>query len=220
MTPESDLAAAASTVLAANESRGVLETLQSGIAQLRLSGDAAEVFTVLALALVPLACEAYTVLLDREGEEDVRLEHSISAEAIVASVVVPISPGTTDRGRGYSGSLTLHLSDRHSGAESRLIGGLAVELGISIVERERLRSKAVNLEVALVSNREIGAAIGVLMMTYKCTSDQAFDRLRRASQQSHRKLAAIAQDVTRTGLLDVGSSEKGYLTTRTPCMLE
>src|ERR1700712_5238326 len=176
MTLETDLAV--STILTANDSRGTLEPQPAGATCPRLSEDAAEVFAAIAPALVPLACDGYTVLLEREGEDAVRLDHSTSAEATVTSVVVPISRSATDRGRGYSGSLTLHLSDRHSGAESGLAGRLAVELAASIVERERLRSKAGNLELALESNRAIGAAIGVLMMTYKCTSDQAFDRLR------------------------------------------
>lgn len=200
MTLETELVA--STVLPAGAASRTLEAPAAGTAGPRLSGDAAEVFAAIAAALVPLAGVGYTVLLQREGEAAIRLDSKTGAPADGATLDIPIAPGAADHGRGYSGCLTLHLSDQHSAAESGLAGRLAVELAASILEREHLRSKAANLELALQSNREIGAAIGVVMMTYKCTSEQAFDRLRRASQQGHRKLAAVAQDVTRTGMLD------------------
>src|ERR1700712_4311598 len=111
MTLETDLAV--STILTANDSRGTLEPQPAGATCPRLSEDAAEVFAAIAPALVPLACDGYTVLLEREGENSVRLESVLGAQASVANVVVPIFPSATDRGRGYNGSLTLHLSDRH-----------------------------------------------------------------------------------------------------------
>jgi transcriptional regulator with GAF, ATPase, and Fis domain len=56
-----------------------------------------------------------------------------------------------------------------------------------------------NLETALQSNRRIGMAIGILMAVRKVTADDAFHLMRRLSQQSHRKLAEIAEDVIFTG---------------------
>ncbi|MDQ1720496.1 MAG: hypothetical protein QOI26_230, partial [Pseudonocardiales bacterium] len=44
------------------------------------------------------------------------------------------------------------------------------------------RNKAANLERALQSNREIGMAIGVLMIAHHVTEQQAFDALRKESQ--------------------------------------
>jgi signal transduction histidine kinase/DNA-binding response OmpR family regulator/PAS domain-containing protein len=63
---------------------------------------------------------------------------------------------------------------------------------------------AANLRLALSSNREIGAAIGILMASRRVTADDAFDLLRRASQAQHRKLRDIAAEVTLTGLLPEG----------------
>lgn len=58
-----------------------------------------------------------------------------------------------------------------------------------------------HLHTALSTSRQIGAAIGILMTTYKITIDDAFALLRRVSQQTNRKLRDIADTVTTTGRL-------------------
>jgi AmiR/NasT family two-component response regulator len=63
------------------------------------------------------------------------------------------------------------------------------------------RERASNLAIALVSNRHIGAAIGVLMAFRNITEDQAFKLLRQTSQRTRRKLREVAEEVTRTGVL-------------------
>jgi hypothetical protein len=65
------------------------------------------------------------------------------------------------------------------------------------------RERADNLARALVSNRRIGMAMGVLMSSHKLTDDDAFTLLRIASQNSNRKLTDIAEDVITTGLLEL-----------------
>jgi DNA-binding response OmpR family regulator len=78
------------------------------------------------------------------------------------------------------------------------------------VELARLRDYALsqaedrvaNLRTALASNRSIGAAIGVIMATEKLSHEKAFERLREASQRTHRKLRDLADDVLCTGVLD------------------
>ncbi len=67
----------------------------------------------------------------------------------------------------------------------------------------RRRDKISNLEFALSTSRHIGAAMGILMATQKVTDDQAFDLLRIASQATHRKVTEIADDVVRTGVLEL-----------------
>lgn len=55
------------------------------------------------------------------------------------------------------------------------------------------------LEAALNSRTVIDQALGILMMQQRCTSVEAFDLLRRQSQNSHRKLREVATDlVTQT----------------------
>jgi hypothetical protein len=65
------------------------------------------------------------------------------------------------------------------------------------------RERATNLQRALVSNRRIGMAMGVLMSSHKLTEGDAFTLLRIASQNSNRKLNDVADDVITTGALDL-----------------
>ncbi len=62
-------------------------------------------------------------------------------------------------------------------------------------------NKAANLDRALASNRQIGAAMGILMARLQLTDAQAFDLLRKTSQNRHRKLRDIADEVLMTGEL-------------------
>jgi hypothetical protein len=61
--------------------------------------------------------------------------------------------------------------------------------------------KVANLQRALLSSREIGTAMGVLMARHGVTRDQAFDLLRMSSQNSNRKLREVADEVAETGEL-------------------
>jgi hypothetical protein len=61
--------------------------------------------------------------------------------------------------------------------------------------------RVMHLERALESNREIGVAIGILMARELQTQEQAFSRLRSASQDLHRKLHDVASEVRLTGRL-------------------
>lgn len=201
METQSSSAHSAQLADPADVPRTRLEALQLGISQVPPSADAAEVFAAIAQVVVPLVCDACTVRLEYERRASVLIEHSLGTAPTVACSVIPIeSLGSVD---GYRGSLTLRSHKPQPDAAGPLVGQLLVEWGMSIVERERLRSRTMNLELAVASNREIGAALGILMMTHKCTSEQAFDRLRRASQYSHRKLVVVARDVVTTGLLEV-----------------
>jgi AmiR/NasT family two-component response regulator len=76
----------------------------------------------------------------------------------------------------------------------------------SALEAVAARQKAENLEKALLTSREIGMALGILMSSMKIRSEEAFDILRIASQARHRKLVDLARDVVETGMLDLGPS--------------
>jgi hypothetical protein len=56
-----------------------------------------------------------------------------------------------------------------------------------------------NLQAALRSSRQIGAAIGILMATYRVNEERAFAILKMASQDSNRKVHDLADEVVRTG---------------------
>lgn len=87
------------------------------------------------------------------------------------------------------------------GSESQTIGLLLATHGALAVAAATSREKARNLGQALENSREIGVAMGVLMIQHKITREQAFDLLRIASQHTHRKLADIASEVADTGSL-------------------
>jgi hypothetical protein len=71
----------------------------------------------------------------------------------------------------------------------------------SLVALYEAEDHAANLETALQTSREIGAAVGVLMAHHKIAQDDAFTLLRTASQGLHRKLRDIAAEVVETGSL-------------------
>lgn len=56
-----------------------------------------------------------------------------------------------------------------------------------------------NLEYALGSSRRIGMALGILMATYRCTDQAAFDILKTVSQRTHTKLRDVADALVFTG---------------------
>ena len=86
---------------------------------------------------------------------------------------------------------------------ARAIGLVLATHGGLLMNAILASDRARNLERALVTNREIGVAIGVLMHEHRLTQAQAFDVLRAASQDSNRKLADIALDVVETGTLSI-----------------
>jgi multidrug efflux pump subunit AcrA (membrane-fusion protein) len=61
------------------------------------------------------------------------------------------------------------------------------------------QAQIANLQIALNSARRIGAALGIIMASYKVTEEKAFATLRIASQHTHRKLRDVAEDVLLTG---------------------
>ena len=66
--------------------------------------------------------------------------------------------------------------------------------------------KSVHLEEALTSSRQIGTAMGILMVRHKITEDEAFTMLRKSSQHLNRKLRDIAVEVSETGALPDGQT--------------
>ena len=87
--------------------------------------------------------------------------------------------------------------------EAQTVGTLLATHGALAVSAAAAPERAAHLQRALLTNREIGVAIGVLMTQHKITGRQAFDLLRIASQNTNRKLADIAVEVGDTGTLDL-----------------
>lgn len=65
------------------------------------------------------------------------------------------------------------------------------------VSAARESARADQLQEGMVTNREIGAAVGILMATQGLSQEDAFDVLSRASQRLNRKLRDIAAGIVR-----------------------
>ena len=68
-------------------------------------------------------------------------------------------------------------------------------------EAERREGRIADLEEALGSARDIGAAVGIVMAANRCSQGDAFATLVRASQNSNRKLREVADEVVLRGEL-------------------
>jgi hypothetical protein len=101
------------------------------------------------------------------------------------------------------GSLNIYAEGSNAFDEDAVETGLMLAVRASLALAAAHRDEhAENLRKALLSSREIGIAMGVLMGRHKITRDQAFDLLRDASQRTNRKVNDIATTVADAGMLD------------------
>jgi transcriptional regulator with GAF, ATPase, and Fis domain len=89
---------------------------------------------------------------------------------------------------------TPHAFDERSIERAVVLGAFATVATNAVAQGE----DAASLRRGLASSREIGKAVGMLMVLNDVCDDDAFDVLRRTSQVTNVKLADIAADVVRT----------------------
>lgn len=203
------------------------------------SADPKQVLQSLARAAVPVLCDSATVVLEVEREQPLYFSHpgttaggesvAISNTAITDalgghrltanSVTTPVESPSTEGQKGYRGTLVLSYHGYQPSSAQALIGHLLVLQANALVAHERMLDKAGHLERALASNREIGSAMGILMISHKLTSEQAFDLLRRTSQHGHRKLSVVAREVVETGVLELPSGVRIFEDGATPAAM-
>ncbi len=70
---------------------------------------------------------------------------------------------------------------------------------------------AENLDHALTSSRMIGKAVGVVMSRYKLSEEEAFNRIRVASQHANIKIRDLADMITMVGEIPSSELAKEYL---------
>ena len=80
--------------------------------------------------------------------------------------------------------------DAH-GAQGAVLASFASVALVSVANQERAES----LRRGLESNREVGKAIGLMMAAHQIGSDEAFELLRRASNDMNMKLTEVAREV-------------------------
>jgi AmiR/NasT family two-component response regulator len=92
------------------------------------------------------------------------------------------------------------------GRRAPVVASLIVTAGNAAEELASARSDLAaatihteHLERALVSSRQIGMAMGILMERHRLTQEQAFERLRDLSQRSNVKLRDVAEQIIYTG---------------------
>jgi GAF domain-containing protein len=109
-----------------------------------------------------------------------------------SSLSFPLPMG--ERGRGalnlYSGRANA-FSDADERAGQSLAGQASGALSVAwrMAEREHA---VVHLRRGMLTRQEIGQAVGLLMAQRRCTADEAFGLLQRASQRSNEKLRDVA----------------------------
>ena len=122
-------------------------------------------------------------------------------EPVQQAVLVPLQSGESNASTDV---LIVGLSPRLQFDERyrEFVEFAAQEIGATLSAGRTLAAaeeRISHLQVALASNRHIGAAVGVLMAFRKMSEEQAFDLLRKTSQRTRRKLRDVAEEVTRTG---------------------
>ena len=204
----------------------------SAMRPLVASAQPAVVFTSLAALCVPTLSDECHVVIEEEGHVGYRIMYPVTdpgggpaalGEEYVAraggstqllgehTVRTPILPAPLSGERAYRG-VVVHRwrTGRHPTHTDAALAQLVVERAVAAVHQERLtshldrqRRTTGNPARALAANREIGAAIAILMASNPITHVQAFELLRIASQYSHRTLRDLAVEVVHTGALNV-----------------
>jgi GAF domain-containing protein len=112
------------------------------------------------------------------------------------------------------GVLSLYARDidAFDSAARRRAAVLADHAGIAIDAATNV-DRVDQLQVALLTNRTIATAVGVLVERLSATPDEAFDLLRVLSQHTNRKLSDIAEHLVRTGELPVVDERPAHFAT-------
>lgn len=97
-----------------------------------------------------------------------------------------------------SGALNI-FADRTGAFDDDSVASAAILASFASVALHgaRHRARADQLEEGLTTNREIGAAVGILMATHGISQTEAFELLSSASQRLNRKLRDIAAGIVR-----------------------
>jgi hypothetical protein len=143
--------------------------------------------------------------IDAIEEETPQIDADLTTPSLwpkLASVLVAETPVRgamgfrllVDKRKGAALNLfsdTPNLFDAESAGRAAVLASFA-SVAINAVAKGE---DAASLRRGLLSNREIGKAVGILMMLHELTEDEAFELLRRHSQALNIKLAEVARAV-------------------------
>ena len=175
------------------------------------SADPETVFESLVHRCAPVVCEAVTATVSRRGGRVYATtwrSGSLSERSKPPTAVVDLDARPVGDHAGYRVRVSFRFG--HEVGSGALVAQLLVERAAAVVERERLieavaaRTASVEgYERALGAERQIGVAVGILMVNHDLTEEQASDLLRRLSERSHRQLHEIALGVARVGGIEL-----------------
>jgi hypothetical protein len=211
--------------LGARDSTGVLETVAQ-VALRRLPGAAG--VTVSTCDGTRFATRVST---DERAREADLLQYELGAgpavEVLSGQSFSHVSDALGDAQRpgfgrrlaehGYLSALSVALCDAANGPPTglnlyaeparafdpvavRMATLLAAHGGLALVQ-VRSTERADNLERALVSTKEIGPAIGLIMAQHHIGHDQAMSLLRKISQKVNRKVSDLSAEIVEAGAL-------------------
>jgi GAF domain-containing protein len=117
-------------------------------------------------------------------------------QGVCSSLSIPLvlHDGTTFGGLNYYATSPGAFEDGDLEIAQTFAGQASVVVA-NAISYWRAFDQAAQLTHAMEHRAEIEQAKGILMATQKCTADEAFDLLRRASQRENRKLRDVAAEL-------------------------
>ena len=120
-------------------------------------------------------------------------EQVVTRTPVRAMLAVPLLTGDRRAGALNVFADRVDVFDDDSIAQAAILSSLS---SVAIASAEHSQ-RAAQYEAGMATNREIGAAIGILMATHRVSQDDAFEMLSKASQRLNRKLRDIATNIVR-----------------------
>jgi len=159
-----------------------------------------DVPSALAVEVVPTLVLSDVLLPGATGIDLVRVLREEPATADLPIVLLTALAGAGAAAEGIAAGATDYLEKPFDPEELRARVHSHAELHRRRLEALRRADVTIEgLEAALATNRQIGAAVGIVMAQRRLTQTEAFQVLSRASQDRNRKLREVADDVVFTG---------------------
>jgi len=224
LTPDDALAALARELAAANDVETVWRrVVEASVEQIEGAQHAGITLISAASVSTPVCSDELVVDIDKHQYSTGQgpcLQAAVDEEPVVRADDLRADPRWPEFAAGAVNLGVLSMLCFQLYTERETIGALniyaevpnaftedSVRTGVLLATQAALAAASTltvgNLRVAMVNRDVIGQAKGILMERYKITAEQAFDLLVAASQRTHRKLNAVAEQLATTGVLTI-----------------
>ncbi|MCW2541822.1 MAG: hypothetical protein JWN95_3547 [Frankiales bacterium] len=184
--------------------------IANALTQLVASADPAIVFASLQRVCVPAVCDQVTVTLTGPDEKTTTATWPRGSAPSPGAWRSAVELPAVGEHPAYAVTFELGWLARNATEQDGVVARLLAQHAASLIREQRAAdalamacARADNLALGLMTNREIGVAIGIIMERHKLSAHQAFDLMRRASQHRHVKLRAIASEIAETGVIEI-----------------